>query len=279
MPSTFSIEQINLSGSRVTAANGVIYVDGVPVTMGGSIPINADHLFVKGYAPLSFYSRLGIHGSQLGEVFLNEGFMATGWMITCTDPGTGANLSGRFYERPANSVVGGGTISTFNLSSGAIYEKSSPMSYEVYGSKIIGIDIDACPDDISSISINLLGYYAGAGHFDRVPYTYDYYANGNQTGSNLNEKIVQYSSTFTGLNVYCNTSGTSGTIPYTGVIYSKDKNGAVTYGPAVGINSGFMYSENPISYYVSGGSRIGLTISGTMSGISDICISLLGYIN
>jgi hypothetical protein len=209
MPNVFSIENINLNGSTITTNNGTLYVNNNPIIAQTGVSVN-ENLFIKGYAPLTFYSRLAIHGTYLNEIFLNDEFIATGWLITCSQPGTGQSaLQGRFYTRKPTSVIDTQTISQFQLQTGSIFSFSNPYFYKVYSDSVIGLDIYSIPAEMQSLSINLLGYFAGAGHFDKVPKTFDTYIRGKvEIGYNIFQEYVQYDTTFTGIGIYAGESGT-----------------------------------------------------------------------
>lgn len=274
MPTTLSIEKINLNGSILTTnESGALTINGDPVEMDSSINNIQDRLFIKGYCPISFYSRMPVSGNFLSELFLNESFMATGWLITCATPGA-SDLSGRFYYRNDNSAIDTTTAATFSLPSGSISQKSSPFATQILGSKIIGLDITNAPYDIESLSINLLGYFAGAGKFDRIPIKATHYARGAATtGNSYAENYIDYDCTFTGLNIY---SATTGAV--TGRIYSKNKSGAYQSSQPFGLPSGQMYNESAISFPIPAGNRFGFDISGA-TGAQDMSITAIGYYN
>lgn len=249
MPNVFSIENINLNGSVLTTDNGILYINNDPLIAQTGISVN-ENLFIKGYAPLTFYSRVAIHGTYLNEIFLNDEFIATGWLITCSQPGTGQKpLQGRFYTRKPGSVIDTQTVSPFEMPTGSIFSLSNPYFYKVRSDSMIGLDIYSIPTEMESLSINLLGYFAGAGHFDKVPKTFNAYIQGSvETGYDIFQEYIQYDTTFTGIGIYAGESGVGPSIINTQYITGY-LSGNLNQYPIYKIVSGI---ESNSGYFVSG---------------------------
>lgn len=211
MPSVFSIESINLNGSILTAKNDRLYINGEQVKNTSGIQIS-ENFFIKGYAPISFYSRWATRGSYLNETLLNDRFMATGYVVSCAFPATGeVPLQGRFYRRKLSSVIDVSTITDFELQPREIFSQKS-ISYKINPDSVIGLDITVAPNEMRSISIHLLGYFPAAGHFDKMPRTYNFYTKDEPVvGNNIYEEYIQHDAVFTGFSIYCNESGTGPT--------------------------------------------------------------------
>jgi hypothetical protein len=207
MPSVLSIEKINLNGSILTAQNNSLYIDGQQVKNVSGVQVS-ENFFIKGYAPVSFYSRWPARGPYLNETLLNDFFMATGYAISCAYPATGSqSLQGRFYSRNLNSVIDSETIANFELPSREVYIQK-PISKKIYPNHILGLDIVTAPNEMKSISYHLLGYFPAASHFDRMPRTFNFYNKGQlNTGNNIYEEYCQHDATFTGLIIQCGNSG------------------------------------------------------------------------
>jgi hypothetical protein len=300
MPKTFQIEEIKVD--KITLGNKELFINGdgefqvgTVVFPSGESPFDIrsdvdNHLFVKGYCPLSFFSRIGMVGLSLMEVYLSESFMMTGWMVSCTTPGSGDSLQGRFYHRPYNNAILTDTIENFSLNDGDFYY-SSGVTNEIGGNGIIGLDIFKAPYGIRNISINILGYFAGAGKFDRVPASIDFYENGPAdlpTGFNTFSKFIQFNTNITGIKAYSNTSysATSGHdgvnyTDYSGEFYLKSP---LSTGDRVRIpNSeilippGSSYFSDNLNFTLSGGHILSFDCKSSLTGIRDICISLQGF--
>lgn len=207
MPNTFSIENINLNGHILTAQDGRLYIDNEQVKNTSGIQLT-ERFFIKGYAPVSFYSRWSTIGNYLNETYFNDRFMATGILISCAIPATGSvTLAGRFYARNPNSVIDTETIGYFNLPTKQTFIRE-PINYKIDANKIIGLDIYQAPNELKSISCNLLGYSPAAGHFDKMPASINLYIKDQiYTGLDLEEKYNQYSAQYTGIKILSKTPG------------------------------------------------------------------------
>lgn len=207
MPSTFSIENINLNGSVLTARDGRLFINDEQVKNTSGIQLT-ERFFIKGYAPVSFYSRWATIGNYLNETFFNDFFMVTGMLISCATPATGSvALAGRFYARKPNSIIDTETISYFTLPTRTVYV-SEPLHYKLKPNNIIGLDIYQAPNELKSISLNLLGYSPAAGHFDKMPNSITFYEREYvQTGFEFEEKYNQYDGIYTGIKILSRNSG------------------------------------------------------------------------
>lgn len=207
MASVFSIESINLNGDILTASNGSLYINNNLVKNTSGIQLS-DRFFIKGYAPISFYSKWPQHGDYLNETYLNDFFMATGMLVTCTRPTTGTQtFLGGFYERPASSAINTAVFANFELQPNQIIQHT-PLNYKIDRDKIIGLNIYNAPEDMRSISIHLLGYFPAAAHFDRMPRQVNFYSKDIAIFSdNIYEEYNQWDSVFSGFGIYCGNSG------------------------------------------------------------------------
>lgn len=212
MPSVFSIESINLNGSLLTAKDDRLYINGEQIKNTSGVQIS-ENFFIKGYAPISFYSRWATRGSYLNETLLNDRFMATGYVVSCAYPATGSvPLQGRFYKRKLSSVIDISTITDFELQPYEIFSQKA-ISNKIYPDSVIGLDITVAPNEMRSISVHLLGYFPAAGHFDKMPRTFNFYTKDEPiTGNNIYEEYIQHDAVFTGFSLYCNESGLGPTI-------------------------------------------------------------------
>jgi hypothetical protein len=207
MPNTFSIENINLNGHILSAEQGRLFIDGEQIKNTSGIPIN-ERFFIKGYAPVSFYSRWATVGNYLNETIFNDFFVVTGVIISCATPATGSlTLAGRFYARNPESVVDTETLAYFNLPTRSVY-MSEPASYKIKPPKILGIDIYQAPNELKSISLNLMGYSSAAGHFDKMPVSMSFYERAQlQSGEGVMEQYNQFDATYTGIKILSQSAG------------------------------------------------------------------------
>lgn len=207
MPSVFSIESINLNGSLLTAKNDRLYINGEQVKNTSGVQIS-ENFFIKGYAPISFYSRWAVRGQYLNETLLNDLFMATGYVITCAYPATGTiPLQGKFYQRKVDSVIDVVPISDFELPPRQVYVQKA-ISKKINPDSILGFDIAEAPNEMRGISFHLLGYFPAAGHFDKMPRTFNFYSQYEpKVGNGLYEEYMQYNAVFTGISLYCSETG------------------------------------------------------------------------
>jgi len=253
MPSVLSIEAINLNGSILTANQSRLYVDGFEVKNTSGIQLT-DRFYIKGYAPISFYSRWPVYGNYLNETYINDFFMATGFLVSCTHPATGEKtLKASFYKRSPRSVINVDTFGFFELESRSIYKDGS-ISQRINPDTIIGLNIYDAPNEMRSISVNLLGYYQAAGAFDRMPISVNYYANDIVPKSNIYEEYLQYDASFTGWGIYCGNSGE-------GPIIKKDY--------ITGYISGYLESGKIYKFNPSGNNASGYILSGSEKYFSD----------
>lgn len=276
---TIAIEQINLNGTPVTTENGTLFVNGQAVV--SDTYVIDEHMFAKGYVPISFFSSLPISGTKLTEVFFGSRFIATGYMVHCTYPDmANGDVAGRFYYRFPENVAQTYDIADFSMSQGHITQKSAiPFNANIPSDALIGIDVTNFPSKIRNLSINLLGFFPGAGAFDRVPKDYSFYLSNVSTGENILEQFAQYNTTLTGLNVYCSSSG-SGYGYTSGQIYKRDKSGTKSHCNDFSLESGYMYSpDQVVNINLSGSDRIGIDITSALSGINGLMISAHGYLN
>jgi len=207
MASTLSIENINLNGDILTASNGSLYINNNLVKNSSGIQIT-DRYFIKGYSPISFYSRWPQQGEYLNEVFLGDFFQATGVLVTCSQPTTGnQNFFGAFYERPSSSAINTTQFAGFQLKPFEIYQLSA-IDRKIDNDKIIGLNIYNAPADMRSISVNLLGYFSAAGKFDRMPKQINFYTKHLPiNASGIHEEYSQWDSRYTGFGIYCGNTG------------------------------------------------------------------------
>jgi hypothetical protein len=207
MPSVFSIESINLNGSMLTANNDRLYINGQQVKNTSGVQIS-ENFFIKGYAPISFYSRWAVRGQYLNETLLNDLFMVTGYVITCGYPATGSiSLQGRFYQRKVDSVIDVNLISDFELPPRQVYVQKA-ISEKIYPDSVLGLDIAQAPNEMRAISCHLLGYFPAAGHFDKMPRTFNFYSQSEpKVGNGAYEEYMQHNATFTGVSLYCSETG------------------------------------------------------------------------
>jgi hypothetical protein len=207
MASVFSIESINLNGDILTANNGSLYINNNLVKNTSGIQLS-DRFFIKGYAPISFYSKWPQQGDYLNETYLNDFFMATGMLVTCSQPSTGNQIFwGGFYQRPASSSIDTTVFANFELQPKQIIQHN-PINYKIERDRIIGLNIYNAPEDMRSISIHLLGYFPAAAHFDRMPKQINFYAkNAPIYGDSIHEEYSQWDSLYTGVGIYCSTTG------------------------------------------------------------------------
>lgn len=247
MPNTFSIENINLNGSILTARDGRLYINEEQVKNTSGIQLT-ERYFIKGYSPVSFYSRWATIGNYLNETYFNDFFMVTGMLISCAVPATGTvTLAGRFYSRNPNSVVETETISFFNLPTRTVYQ-SQPLHYKLNPNRILGLDIYQAPNELKSISLNLLGYSPAAGHFDKMPSSITFYERSFvQTGFEFEEKFNQYDGAYTGIKIMSKVSGFQ-------TIDSENISGYVS-GILKNNPKYFLMSGTNISGYIIDGSR------------------------
>lgn len=254
MPSVLSIEQINLNGSLLTSYQDRLFINGEQVKNTSGVSIN-ENFFIKGHAPISFYSRWPTVGRYLNEVYLNDFFMVTGYLVSCTLPATGQEiLVGRFYQRNKNSVLETDTITHFSLPSKKVFIQE-PISFKVEPNNFLGVDITKAPNEIKSISLNLLGYFPAAGHFDKMPKTVNFYQKNEIYPENeIYEELMQYDATFTGINIVANTTGSQNIISeqVIGYISGILANDAVyKIRNDVSNPSGYFINNNPI-YFKTG---------------------------
>lgn len=207
MASVFSIENINLNGDMLTASNGSLYINNVLVQNTSGVQLS-ERFFIKGYAPISFYSRWPQQGYYLNETYLNDFFMATGLLVTCSHPTTGEQVFyGGIYERPASSAIDTSIFAGFELKPKQIIQHTN-INYKINKNKIIGLNIYNAPEDMRSISVHLLGYFPAAAHFDKMPKQVNFYAKNIPIFSeNLHEEYSQWDSTYSGFGVYCSNTG------------------------------------------------------------------------
>lgn len=207
MPSVFSIESINLNGSMLTANNDRLYINGQQVKNTSGVQIS-ENFFIKGYAPISFYSRWAVRGQYLNETLLNDLFMVTGYVITCGYPATGSiPLQGRFYQRKVDSVIDVKPITDFELPPRQVYAQKA-ISEKIYPDSVLGLDIAQAPNEMRAISCHLLGYFPAAGHFDKMPRTFNFYSQSEpKVGNGAYEEYMQHNATFTGVSLYCSETG------------------------------------------------------------------------
>ena len=207
MASVFSIENINLNGDMLTASNGSLYINNNLIKNSSGIQLS-DRFFIKGYAPISFYSQWPQEGQYLNETYLNDFFMATGLLVTCSHPTTGTeNFFGGFYQRPASSSINTTVFANFELAPEQIIQHTQ-INYKVEKNSIIGLNIYNAPEDMRSLSVHLLGYFPAAAHFDRMPKQINFYAKNIPIFSeNIHEEYNQWDSVFSGFGVYCSNTG------------------------------------------------------------------------
>lgn len=207
MPSTFSIENINLNGHILSAQDGKLYIDNELIKNTSGIQLT-ERYFIKGYAPVSFYSRWSTVGNYLNETYFNDFFMATGMLISCAIPATGSvTLAGRFYSRNPNSVLDTETIGYFNLPTRTTFVLE-PLDFKVKANRIIGLDIYQAPNELKSISLNLLGYSPAAGRFDKMPASISFYKKEElEREEDLEQKYNQYDAQYTGIKILSKTEG------------------------------------------------------------------------
>jgi len=206
MPSVLSIESINLNGSILTAQDHRLYIDGMQVKNTSGIQLT-DRYFLRGYAPISFYSRWPIVGNYLNEIYMSDFFMATGFLVTCSHPATGDDkLEGSFYTRKPESVIDTKYVGAFTLGKYQ-YSNNGSLDYKITPHNILGLNIHSTANEMRSLSISLLGYYSAAASFDKIPVAFNYYNNNIQIKENLYEQYIQYPAEFTGWGLYCGNSG------------------------------------------------------------------------
>lgn len=207
MASVFSVESISLNGDMLTASNGSLYINNNLVKNTSGIQLS-DRFFIKGYAPISFYSKWPQQGDYLNETYLNDFFMATGMLVTCTQPSTGTQMFwGGFYERPASSAINTTIFGNFELQPKQIIQHTA-LNYKIERDRIIGLSIYNAPEDMRSISIHLLGYFPAAAHFDRMPKQINFYSKNIPIYSDgIHEEYSQWDSSYTGYGIYCSNSG------------------------------------------------------------------------
>lgn len=281
---TISIEQINLNGIPMTSDNGKLYFNDQLIS--SEQIIIDEHTFAKGYVPISFFSSMPISGSKLTEVFFGSKFIATGWMIHSTYPdlANGA-VNGRFYYRYPDSVTKTYQVSNFTMNQGNITQSAEAAFNTIVPSDaVLGIDVFNYPSRIRDLSINLLGFFPGAGAFDRIPKDYSFYIKYPETGLEVDEAFVQHATTLTGLNIYCSHSGTApvspSNYPLSGQIYKVDNAEVKINCQDFTFNSGiYKSSDIPINIQLGAKDRIGIDINYTLSGIQGLMISAHGYLN
>jgi hypothetical protein len=207
MASVFSIENINLNGDILTANNGSLYINNNLIKNTSGVQLS-DRFFIKGYAPISFYSKWPQQGNYLNETYLNDFFMATGVLVTCSQPTTGTQtFFGGLYERPASSAINTSVFANFELAPEQIIQHAQ-INYKVEKNSIIGLNIYNAPEDMRSLSVHLLGYFPAAAHFDRMPKQINFYAKNIPIFSeNIHEEYNQWDSVFSGFGVYCSNTG------------------------------------------------------------------------
>lgn len=207
MASVLSIESINLNGDLLTAQDGSLYINNNLIKNSSGVQLS-DRFFIKGYAPISFYTKWPQQGDYLNETYLNDFFMATGLLVTCSHPSTGLqSLLGAIYERPASSSINTNPFAGFELQPKQIIQHSS-LNYKVERNQILGLNIYNAPSDMRSISIHLLGYFPAAAHFDRMPKQVDFYSNTIDVVSNgIHEEYSQWDSLYSGVGIYCGHTG------------------------------------------------------------------------
>lgn len=207
MATTFSIENLNLNGDLLTASNGSLYINDVLIKNSSGVQLT-DRFFIKGYAPISFYTKWPQEGKYLNETYLNDYFMATGIIVSCSRPTTGTvNFLGAIYERPANSAIDTNVFAGFELQPKQIIQQTS-LNYKILKDKIIGLNIYNAPEDMRSISVHLLGYFPAAAHFDRMPKQINFYSKHIPMFSeNIYEEYSQWDSVYSGFGIYCSNTG------------------------------------------------------------------------
>jgi hypothetical protein len=207
MASVFSIESINLNGDILTASNGSLYINNNLVKNTSGIQLS-DRFFIKGYSPISFYTKWPQQGDYLNETYLNDFFMATGMLVTCSQPSTGTQIFwGGFYERPASSAINTTVFGNFELQPKQIIQHT-PLNYKVERDRIIGLNIYNAPEDMRSISIHLLGYFPAAAHFDRMPKQINFYSKTVPIyADGIHEEYSQWDSLYSGFGIYCSNTG------------------------------------------------------------------------